>query len=918
MRRFFLIALIFVPLAATFLIVRQWTKSNDRPRVRQEEASNESPISSVLSLAESSGLRSFFVSWRTADIDETPRNVPGRYWFLETWKKEPGDLFVATGLTMILLPVPSTQAQADALPAIEVTDGAVKQHAALQGLIHAYPSVTALHAQMTGGDQLNKSDDVSLRGEVRIETGPEGRRTVLTSEDAHTGVGADGLKELEIQGPFNLLHPDLALTGVGFSATPDRMIAESNVTLLWKGRTNTELRAGGPLTFTPAPQAGAAEDWSRLQLDDGELSIKGGATLNHGGFTVSGNEATGHLSSSDSNRAVSGPELIVFRGDVSVATGGWIATSSEARLTRNGGGELVVRLLGSPIVIRHSTKATQPRAIARGAIEIRELPRSSTAPDLPRRVLVTLEEGVVLHLHEGEPERGELRSDRAQIVLADQPSNRADQPAATRLAFAHCEAKGRVAGRFNRLNLAADNAKLTAQTDPSGRLTGHDLLTSGKSELTWQGKAVSNHTQSLHSNKSLLIHDAASPYGSSHFNAEGAVRYESKTGTGGKRVLTAQRASGTFVPALIVPVGASRARQLDHLAASGDVHVREEGVLSVRCDHLRLDDEATVTTAVGKPAVAVYGKKLEQQTIRASNIVWNSGQHELVADGSVEGDFLFQEILLLSVERTERGAITSGPFATTPGRPLKPWSLRANRLEAKMTSEGGSLAIQHMQAEGGLTLTNPNQQVEAELLVADLRQGTGWARGQPVRIRVTKPHGESVVVDTVVAPWVLMGKDSILLKGACHATLHLRKPGDQRGPARMEKVVVTCDKDILIKEDAAFFSGRTHMVRGNPRTNGLDMTCNKASVRLKGDNPATGAIDRIEGYGDVRLTSGSLVGSGDVMVFDDAQQLVHLSAISGDCTMTLGSNITETSTAICYNMRTKSLKSYGVRGGLKK
>ena len=111
MRRFFLVALIFIPIVGATLVVRQWARDDDRPRVRMEESRGDAPITSSLSLSESSGRKSFFVSRHNVTIDGAVKEVPSRYWFMEEWHKNPDGSLQATGITMVLLATPKTPAE---------------------------------------------------------------------------------------------------------------------------------------------------------------------------------------------------------------------------------------------------------------------------------------------------------------------------------------------------------------------------------------------------------------------------------------------------------------------------------------------------------------------------------------------------------------------------------------------------------------------------------------------------------------------------------------------------------------------------------------------------------------------------------------------------------------------------------------
>ena len=917
MRRLFLIALVFIPMVGATLIVRQWRSENDRPRIRMEEATDDTPITSSLSLSESSGRRSFFVSRQRVMIDGAEHEVPSRYWFMEEWHKNPDGSLEAQGITMVLLPTPRTTEDVALLPSIQVTDGAKQQIESLRRAQKQHDSITAKEARLAGGKGVSDARTVALKDTVRVVVGDAGQQATLESDDALVSIEANGLQSLKVAGAFALKQQQLTLRAQGLWVTPDELIASSHVHLEVSDGSSLSLQAGGPLKVLPRSQGASRGGWRHLQFDEAQLSAAGGVDIKQGAFRVRGQDATCDLEAQDTNGEQQQALIkdIEVTGDVSLETDNWLTTTDKAVLHESASGALTADLSGSPTVIRHRSGVGQLRASAKGPVQIHEV---KAQPSRAAHIVLALNEEVELLLKDGSPQDGSLRCNKAAITLLERPSNVAGDAEGTGFGFERCAATDRVEGSFHDLDVRSESLTLEAKVNKAGRLIGHDLHSRGATRLNWTSGDSNSATQTLHSSELLQVYSAASPFATSHFSAEGSVRLSEKTTNARTRTLTAHKMTGSLVASMPKKPTDQRSRTLDNLIATGDVNAAIEDSVAIRCDQLRLDSNATLSTAIGNPAVLTYGTVNKKQTIRAPRVVWNNEEKLLVADGGVEGELLFPELLLLSVERKKKGAITSGPFATVPLRTEIPWQLTAGRINARMQQEDGSLVLQQLHSTGGLKLTNARQSIEAEVLVADMLQGTGWAQGKPVRIRVTKEHGEQSVVDTVVAPWVLMTDDSILLKGACHATLHLRRPGGVERPVPLERLVVTCEQDILIGQSEAFFSGRTHMIRGNPDEEGLDMKCDRATVRLGGNNQDNGGIDRIEGFGHVEIVSGSLNGFGDAVVFDDKERLVHMSSLNGVCRMTLGSGITEKSSAICFNMRTRSLKSYNVRGDLRK
>ncbi|MFT7618846.1 MAG: lipopolysaccharide export system protein LptA [Planctomycetota bacterium] len=938
MRRYLLIALMFVPIVAAWFLFQELNQESQKGIKRVEKANiKASRASAAEALTGFEGKGTFYRHLARIAVGRQDKSYASAYYYLNQWRRDEADNFWIDGLLVVRNPRPRTPEDFDGLLQISNAESSVRRRTLLEEARHKYNSLFATKAKASGGKNVTGSDHFFLSEGVDAVIPNKDKKVEpyrVTTRDAELKLADGDLDTLLMPGPFTINTPTHTITGIGMEGRGDnsRLLINKDPLITSVAETSGKkpsaetVKGNGPLIWQPDDivQGEPRTILNRARFDFGYVEIFDDVEVKMDVITIRGDELSARIGNEDK---VADPGRLVqltVRGNVVVKTNRGDISGDEARVVFDNNGGAVIEVEGEEVSLnwaelalaKDGKKKKTLNARATGHLHVRVPNKSERAA---KSLEITMDDNVKLHVTD---KTNPIDIEGENLVvnfkyLTLEGADPTEDSTAWRLESATM--RGHVEGEVKTLNFKSTKLTIDRRYEANGILNSDLLTLEGPAEITRPG-GIGRESNSpdlkttLNAKRRITYILPASPFAVSTAVAEGQVTALESGAKDKNRKLSADWLE------IVLPSSESKSQTANSIEAKGSVEVTDEKGSNVLADRVWMDTVKGYAEAEGAPArITFVNKNNQKQLLRAPRILLYSDQSKLEALGGFDGRLYFPTVVLNSDKKEKKDKDPVDREWEISGKDM--WAVFGGHmpLSTKEKTDTDPIRLLEANLTGRVRVQNPDQILTGNNLNYDFRSKSGTMIGEPARLVSLREIEGVLLKDWIEAPKVLTQPEWTLFEGLSKARLNIKRQSkSKRDQSTWETLRVDCSKDILIRRDSATFNGRCLLERGVVATGGLRLEADHAIATFSKNEPGSSRpqqLEKIEASGDVSIARDKLRGSGEFLDFDYVENKAIMTGDGKPCRMWMDSRgLQVEGQSVGYDLTEKTitlLKAFG-------
>lgn len=952
MRHLLIVILVFVPLLAAAWLFMKRGEPTTTIRVREAESA-PAMLPGTTAMVGTEGRKLFAIATSTVTIGDEKVKYPSRYYWCDSFKKTTRNSLDSTDVIVVFNPVPKLPSDLERLLQLKTTDDAEVRFSAIQKSVRKLTSLRAKKGHFEGAEDLEHATSFRLNdADIYVaRSGEDSERSKIYCTEVSADLSEGEISSLAAPGDFSYDRPDLSFRGAGLDLSATHLAVQRKIHLERSavgvnGKAavaSMTLEADGPLDYRTTKSAVAgASVFDLLAFDGGDVVVENNVDLRAPGVSITARKMTAKMlpkNSATTRPSGSNLDFVRFEGNVVVKWRGLVLESPIVHVTFPKSEGFAIATEKNLCRLQFETSpgtATRPAeyvvATSVGGMTFDFAPPATGPESLSRLELI---DDVKLI---GGPESAPRLHLGGQKLRVDfQPIARGESAKNSTFELVAAEISGKVSGFVEGFDVATTKAVFERRFTKEGLLKREVVVLRGKSTVNSMAPAAATTEAKyeIAADEMIELQSATSPYEDSIANARGNAVIKRTLGKDVDR-LAASEVTCVASPIVgdVADGKAPTRRRLRSVDGAKKVDIVDRFGRRMFGDSVHFEMEPLLCDLSGAPArvenVALAEGGERKGSLVAKHVVVDTEKGKVSADGKVALVLALPDFDVFA-NPADESTLGSNPFAESGPTKALEWTIHADRMDL-VSSPGAKSDFRsgRIELNGAVSATNGKKTMTATYVEYELGRGHGRAVGAPVV--VTSTTGETdELKDRVEAPEIILDPASSYLRGHCDVTLHVFaldqsfsvRPANAPAAPRYEKIHITSEKDVLVSRDNVFFSGKTTMERSLVPSGELSsLTSESGQIRLGASRPGKkggrGSIAKIDGYDNVVLKMGELVGHGDLVTIDFTRDELILYGTKKSCDLSVGRQTTRYGNRITYDMKSKALRIDNASNGPRK